>query len=176
MWHLHCLPLNNILRRRKRLVLLQKIPVHLSLVSGLFQGISPIKYHPISAEELKLRFEKVKRNINFDEEKIKKIEEQTRCQSNTNLWHHRRHPRITATKCYRIAVQRETTSPTKIIQAVLDYKEPFQSKSMQEGLEMGGQCHCCLQIIKARGRVCWHYCTKMWLLYFQASWLPWSKS
>ena len=98
--------------------------------------ISPIKYHPISAEELKLRFEKVKRNINFDEEKIKKIEEQTRCQSNTNLWHHHRHPRITATKCYRIAVQRETTSPTKIIQDVLDYKEPFQSKSRQEGLEM----------------------------------------
>ena len=29
--------------------------------------ISPIKYHPISAEELKLRFEKVKRNINFNE-------------------------------------------------------------------------------------------------------------
>ena len=93
--------------------------------------ISPIKYHPISAEELKLRFEKVKRNINFDEEKIKKIEEQTRCQSNTDLWHHHRHHRITATKCYRIAVQRETTSPTKIIQDVLDYKEPFQSESMQ---------------------------------------------
>ena len=37
MWHLHCLPLNNILRRGKRVVLLQKIPVHLSFVSGLFQ-------------------------------------------------------------------------------------------------------------------------------------------
>ena len=78
----------------------------------------------------------MKRSINFDEEKKKKIEEQTRYQSNTNLWHHDRHPRITATKCYRIAVQRETTSPTKIKQDVLDYKEPFQRKSMQEGLEM----------------------------------------
>lgn len=61
--------------------------------------ISPIKYHPISADELKERFEKVKRNINFDEAKIKKIEEQTREQSNTHLWHHHRQPRITATKC-----------------------------------------------------------------------------
>ena len=43
MWHLHCLPLNNILRRDKKLVLLQKSPVHLSLVSGLFQGNARVR-------------------------------------------------------------------------------------------------------------------------------------
>jgi len=98
--------------------------------------MSPIKCHPVSADQLKERFEKVKRNINFDEAKIKKIEEQTREQSNTHLWHHHRQPRITATKCYRIAVQRETTSPTKTIQEVLGYNKQFQSKYMQEGLKM----------------------------------------
>ena len=33
----------------------------------------------------------------------------------------------------------------------------------------GGQYHCCLQIIKARGRGSWHYCTKMWLPSIMAS-------
>ena len=47
------------------------------------------------------RFEKAKRNINFDEEKINKIEQKTRGQSNTDLWHHYREPRISSTKeCY----------------------------------------------------------------------------
>ena len=98
--------------------------------------ISPIKRHPVSADELRERFDKVKRNINFDEEKINKIEQKTRGQSNTDLWHHHRQPRITATKCYRIAVQREATSPTKTIKEVLGYNKPFQSKYMQEGLDM----------------------------------------
>ncbi|PFX12333.1 uncharacterized protein LOC111347439 [Stylophora pistillata] len=110
--------------------------------------ISPIKCHPISADELRVRFEKVKRNINFDEEKIKKVEEQTRGQSNSNLWHHHRQPRITATNCYRIAVQRETTSPTKIIQDVLGYKKPFQSKYMQEGLEMEDRIIAAYKLLK----------------------------
>ena len=77
----------------------------------------------------------VKKNINFDEEMIKQIEEQKREQSNTDLWHHHRQPRITADKCYRIAVQRGTTSPTKTIQEVLGYNKRFQSK-YREGLQM----------------------------------------
>ena len=101
--------------------------------------ISPIESHPVSARELKERFQKVKRNLMVDELGIKDVETKTRGQSNIELWHHHRQPRITATKCYRVAVQRETTSPTKIIKDVLGYNKVFQSKSMEEDLKMEDQ-------------------------------------
>ena len=138
--------------------------------------VSPIKCHPISADELNVRFEKAKRNINLDEEKMQKIEEQTRGQSSTNLWHHYRQPRITAINCYRIAVQRETTS-TKIIQDVLGYKKPFQSKYMQEGLEMEDKIVAAYKPLKQEEGVTGITVEKCFVSFcFPLSWLPWSKS
>lgn len=98
--------------------------------------ISPIKCHSVSAREVKERFEEVKKNIMVDESEIKVIEEKTRGQSNLELWHSYRKPRITATKCYRVAAQRETTSPTKSIEDILNFNKTYQSKSMEEGLAM----------------------------------------
>lgn len=101
--------------------------------------LSPVKCHPVSAKELKEKFEKAKRNLMVDDLQRQDIEEQTRGQSNTELWHRHRQPRITATKCYRVAVQRESTSPTKIIKDILGYNKAYQSKSMEEGLKMEDQ-------------------------------------
>lgn len=98
--------------------------------------VSPIKVHPVSRSELKEKMHKVKRKLMVDDKERDHIENITRGQSDKQMWHTHRQPRITATKCYRVAVQRDTTSPTKIIKDVLGYNKAFQSKAMKEGILM----------------------------------------
>jgi hypothetical protein len=66
-------------------------------------------------------------------ENAEKIEIETREQSNSILWHSHRKSRITASKCYRIAVMKSTTSPTKAIRECL-YKHVKPTKYMLEGI------------------------------------------
>ena len=42
--------------------------------------------------------------------------------------------RITASKCHRVAPLKESTSPTKAVQEILQYKQQCQTSKMKEGL------------------------------------------
>ena len=42
--------------------------------------------------------------------------------------------RITASKCHRVAPLKESTSPTKAVQEILQYKQQCQTSNMKEGL------------------------------------------
>jgi hypothetical protein len=95
-----------------------------------FELISPVKSHPISSSKLKDRCERIKK-ILLNYEEIQHVEKSTRGQSSELQWHYHRKCRITASKCYRIAVLKESTSPTKAMKEVLGYINPYQSTSMQ---------------------------------------------
>ena len=96
--------------------------------------ISPIKVHPVSAQEVVDRCERIKKKLNISEEEIQQIESSTRNQSSDLTWHLVRKCRITASKSYRCAVLREHTSPTKAIEDVLSYKKVNQTFAITEGL------------------------------------------
>lgn len=95
--------------------------------------ISPIKEHPISAQELRNRCERVKRKIEVHEEEIVHIEKETRGQANEKLRYYHRKNRTTASKSYRIAAQRESTSPTKTIHEVLNITILIKPKACKRG-------------------------------------------
>lgn len=97
--------------------------------------LSPIKEHPISLQAIKERTEKAKTKLFVDSVKAVEIEKETREQSKRESWHFHRQPRITASKCYRTAVLKDTTSPTKAINDIL-YKKVVPTRQMTEGLEM----------------------------------------
>ena len=99
------------------------------------QGIiSPIKVHPPPLSEIYTRCERIKKKLDVTEEEAQQIEAETRHQSTDDAWHlHRKH-RITASKAYRCAVLKETTSPTKAIQEVLGYREVHATEAMKAGL------------------------------------------
>ena len=46
---------------------------------------------------------------------------------------HRKY-RITASKCHRVATLKESTSPSKAVQEILQYKQQCQTSKMKEGL------------------------------------------
>jgi hypothetical protein len=98
--------------------------------------ISPIKEQPVAASTIKDRCEQIKKKLNLVDDEISEIERLTRGQSNNTAWYNERKYRITASKCHRIAAMKDTTSPTKAIQEVLQYSSNFQSKSMKAGIEM----------------------------------------
>ena len=101
--------------------------------------LSPIKAHPISLDELFARCERVKKALMVSNDDVLKIESSTRNQSLDKDWHHQRKFRITASKAYRCAVMKESTSPTKALKEVLHYNKPFATKAMKEGISQEPQ-------------------------------------
>ena len=89
--------------------------------SGETGLLSPIKAHPISLDELFARCERVKKALMVSSEDVLKMESSTRNQSLDEDWHHQSKFRITASKAYRCAVMKESTSPTKALKEVLHY-------------------------------------------------------
>ena len=71
--------------------------------------------------------------LNMSTENVAEIEEKTRLQSDSFLWHFHRKCRITASKCYRVAVMKPTTSPTKAVRECL-YSNVKPTKYMLEGI------------------------------------------
>jgi hypothetical protein len=117
-------------------ILPQKVPEQ-SSTTDEHELLSPIsiKDSPISLEGIKDRVERVKSKLFVDPQQALKIEKETQDQSNSKLWYLHRQPRITASKCYRSTVIKETTSPTKAINEIL-YKKIVPTRQMKEGLEM----------------------------------------
>ena len=72
--------------------------------------------------------ESVKRKLFLTQDEAAYVEKNTKGKSADSLWHDNRNQRITSSKCYRCAVLKDSTSPTKAIQELLGYKErrPFQ--------------------------------------------------
>ena len=101
--------------------------------------ISPPKVHPVSFEELKERCGRIKRKLTLNDDQINLIEAETMDQSRTvqsNLkWNEYRKVRITASKCKRVAAMKETTCPKSALEEILQYKQPYQSDLMREGLQ-----------------------------------------
>ena len=104
-----------------------------SIAVGCYSDIiSSIKAHesPISLAGIKGRCARVKKKLLV----TKEIEKETREQSNSPLWFQHRRARITASKCYRVAVMRPSTSLTKAIKEIL-YSKVKPTREMKEGLE-----------------------------------------
>ena len=95
--------------------------------------ISPIKINPPSLSEIYSRCERIKKKLFVTEEEAQKIEMETINQSADNAWRMHRKYRITASRAYRCAVLKESTSPTKTIQEVLHYKEVHAAEAMKAG-------------------------------------------
>ena len=96
--------------------------------------ISPIKVHPVSLSEIQKRCEAVIDKLQVTEDEVNTIELQTRKQSHCSEWFHHRKYRITASKAYRCASLKESTSPTKALEEVLCYKKVYSTKAMKDGL------------------------------------------
>ena len=86
------------------------------------------------ADMVRNECESVKRKLFLTQDEAADVEKNTRGQSADSLWHDNRNQRITSSKCYRCAVLKNSTSPTKAIQEVLGYKEFPPTKEMKEGL------------------------------------------
>lgn len=54
-------------------------------------------------------------------------------QHQSEVWYHVRQPRITASRCKRCLIK-PTTSPTKAIADVLNYRAPVQTQVMKDGI------------------------------------------
>ena len=71
----------------------------------------------------------MKKNLFIEDKETKKIEAETRGQSNNPKWFNYRSGRITASKCHRVACPHKAkTSPTIIIKDVLRYTQGVQTK------------------------------------------------
>lgn len=77
--------------------------------------VSPLKLHPPTLQDIQKKCEAIKKKVTQQEEEVTKIEHKTREQSKDELWSFHRKYRITASKCYRIASLKPTTSPTKAL-------------------------------------------------------------
>ena len=97
---------------------------------------SPGKELPISCDEIKNRAQQIKK-LFVTEERAREIESETRNQSENPQWHFYRGPRLTASKCHRIASLKTTTSPSKAIRDIL-YALVRPTSQMREGLAMEG--------------------------------------
>lgn len=97
--------------------------------------ISPIKAcdSPMSLQGIKERCERIKKTLNVSSEEASKVESETREQSDSTLWYLHRKGRITASKSYRIAAMKNTTSPSKAIKECM-YAQMKPTKYMLEGL------------------------------------------
>ena len=84
---------------------------------------------PFSLDQIHDRCSVIKKNLFIEDKEIKKIEAETRGQSNNQKWFNHRFGRITASKCHRVACpHKANTSPTKIIKDVLRYTQGVQTK------------------------------------------------
>lgn len=99
-----------------------------------FNLISPIKVHPVSLPELKSRCQAAINKLHVTEEEVSNIELQTRKQSQCSKWFWHRKYRITASKSYRCASMKESTSPRKAVEEVLGYKKFKPTYAMNAGL------------------------------------------
>ena len=91
---------------------------------------------PFSLDQIHDRCSVIKKNLFIEDKEIKKIEAETRGQSNNQKWFNHRFGRITASKCHRVACpHKANTSPTKIIKDVLRYTQGVQTKAMKDGIE-----------------------------------------
>ena len=81
------------------------------------------------------RVKKIKSKLFLNPKQVTEIEEETKEQSSSNSWHFHRQYCITASKCYRAAVLKSTTSPSKAVNDIL-YAKVFATKQMKKGLEM----------------------------------------
>ena len=80
-------------------------------------------------------FSNQEKSIHKDKE-IKKIEAETRGQSNNQKWFNHTFGRIAASKCHRVACpHKANTSPKKIIKDVLRYTQGVQTKAVKDGIE-----------------------------------------
>ena len=115
-------------------ILPQDVPVESESENEL---ISPIKIEesPISMNGIQERVKKIKSKLFVNPKQVTEIEEETKEQSSSKSWHFHRQYRITASKCYRAAVLKSTTSPSKAVNDIL-YANVFATKEMKKGLEM----------------------------------------
>lgn len=97
--------------------------------------VSPLKVLPPSLREISEKCKEIEKKLNLEEKEITKVEQKTRGQSKDKLWNYHRKCRITASKCYRVASLKPTTSPTKALADVLQYNKQYQSFAMNQGLE-----------------------------------------
>lgn len=98
------------------------------------QEVSELNSPPFSMDMLQNECKIVKQKLFLNEEEAAEIEKNTRRQSTDSIWHDSRNQRITSPKCSKCAVLKDTTSPAKAIQEVLEYKQFAQTKEMKEGL------------------------------------------
>ena len=94
---------------------------------------SPIKEHPVSLDETKLRVEEIKKNLCVSEQERDRIATETKRQSSCTEWFTHRRVRITASKCKR-AILKPSTSPSKAMSEILNCNKQFQSHQMKQGL------------------------------------------
>ena len=102
------------------------------LPGQLHDIISPIKEHPVSLDEIKLRMEKIKKKLCVSEQERDRIATETKRQSSCTEWFTHRRVRITASKCKR-AILKPSTSPLKAMSEILNYNKQFQSHQMKQG-------------------------------------------
>ena len=93
-----------------------------------------LKTEPASLDEIYQRANKVKQNLFVSKGERDLVKIKTREQSKSKLWNQNRKYRVTASKCKR-ALQKPSTSPTKAIREILQYKASFLSQKMKQGLE-----------------------------------------
>ena len=96
--------------------------------------ISPIKVHPPSLDDICTKANQIKQKLFLSQNEITELERITKGQSETDEWNLHRKYRITASKCHRVATLKESTSPTKAVQEILQYKQQCQTSKMKEGL------------------------------------------
>ena len=101
--------------------------------------VSPLKTLPPSLRDITEKCKEIEKKLNVDKQEISKIEQKTRGQSKDKLWNFHRKCRITASKCYRVASLKPTTSPTKALGDVLQYNKQYESSAMNEGLQKEGE-------------------------------------
>ena len=90
---------------------------------------------PMSLDGIRKRGEEVKKKLFVTPEEALEIERDTREQSKSKSWFLHRQYRITASKSYRAAVIKESTSPSKAISDIL-YPKDVSTESMKQGLQM----------------------------------------
>ena len=105
-----------------------------SQVQSHMSQISPIKVHPPSLEDIRTKAKQIKQRLSLSQNEITELERKTKGQSETDEWNLHRKYRITASKCHRVASLKESTSPTKAVEEILQYKQQCQTAKMKEGL------------------------------------------
>ena len=82
--------------------------------------ISPIKVHPPSLDDICTKANQIKQKLFLSQNEITELERKTKGQSETDEWNLHHKYRITASKCHCVATLKESTSPTKAAQEILN--------------------------------------------------------